>query len=83
MHYVGARGAKAPKVVKLTRRRLEPGQPVTITRRHAFEHVSIRRILPGRHTIDVQVNGRVLDSVTIDITPSRSGTPVDLGESRS
>jgi 3-methyladenine DNA glycosylase AlkC len=83
VHYVGARGVKAPKVFKLTRRRLEPGQPVTITRRHAFDHVSIRRILPGRHTIDVQVNGRVLDSVAIDITPTRSGTPVDLDESRS
>ena len=69
VHYVGARGVKAPKVFKLTRRWLEPGQPVTISRRHAFEHVSIRRILPGRHTIDVQVNGQVLGSVAVDIHP--------------
>jgi hypothetical protein len=32
VHYVGARGVEAPKVFKLTRRRLGPGQPVTITR---------------------------------------------------
>jgi 3-methyladenine DNA glycosylase AlkC len=70
VHYVGARGVKAPKVFELTRRRLEPGQPVTITRRHAFEHVSIRRILPGRHTIDVQLNGRVVGSVAVDLTPA-------------
>ena len=69
VHYVGARGAKAPKVFKLTRRLLEPGQPVTISRRHAFDHVSIRRIIPGRHTIDVQVNGRVLGSVDVAVTP--------------
>lgn len=68
VHYVGARGVKAPKVFKLTRRRLEPGQPVTIRRRHAFDHVSIRRIIPGRHTIDVQVNGRVLGSAVVDVT---------------
>jgi 3-methyladenine DNA glycosylase AlkC len=67
VHYVGARGVKAPKVFKLTRRRLEAGQPVTISRRHAFEHVSIRRIIPGRHTIDVQVNGRVLGSAFVDV----------------
>jgi hypothetical protein len=44
--------------------------PITITRRHRFEHVSIRRILPGPHVIDVQVNGRVLGSTTIEITPA-------------
>jgi 3-methyladenine DNA glycosylase AlkC len=70
VHYVGATGVKAPKVFKLTRRRLEPGMPITITRRHRFEHVSIRRILPGPHVIDVQVNGRVLGSTTIEITPA-------------
>jgi hypothetical protein len=39
-------------------------------RRHAFDHVSIRRILPGRHAIDVQVNGRVLGSIDVDVTPA-------------
>ena len=53
---------------KLTRRHLEPGEPVTLTRRHRFDHVSIRRIHPGTHTIDVQVNGRVLGSVSFDVT---------------
>jgi len=59
---------KAPKVFKLTRRQLDPGRPVTLSRRLWFEHVSIRRILPGPHVIDIQVNGRVLGSVTIEVT---------------
>lgn len=67
VHYVGANGRRAPKVFKLTRRRLVPGQAAPITGRHRFEHVSIRRIRPGRHTIDVQVNGRVLGSVDVDV----------------
>jgi 3-methyladenine DNA glycosylase AlkC len=67
VHYVGARGVKAPKVFKLTRRRLVPGERVTITRRHRFEHVSIRRILPGPHTVDLQVNGRVLGAATVEV----------------
>jgi 3-methyladenine DNA glycosylase AlkC len=71
IHYAGARGTKAPKVFKLTRRTLDPGRPVTISRRHRFEHVSIRRIHPGRHTIDIQVNGAVLGSASVDVvTPS-------------
>nr|MDQ3756659.1 DNA alkylation repair protein [Actinomycetota bacterium] len=68
VHYVGARGSpKAPKVFKLTRRRLLPGRPVTVTRRHVFEHVSIRKIHPGSHRIDVQVNGRVLGGVDVEV----------------
>jgi 3-methyladenine DNA glycosylase AlkC len=67
VHYSGVRGLKAPKVFKLTRRRLEPGQLVTITRRHRFEHVSIRQIRPGPHRIDVQVNGEVVGSVDIEV----------------
>lgn len=73
VHYVGTKGVRRPKVFKLSRRVLEPGQPTTFTRRHAFEHVSIRRILAGTHTIDVQVNGRVLGSVEVEVRGA-SGT---------
>ena len=68
VHYVGARGKrKAPKVFKLTRRRIPAGGAVTIRRRHRFQDVSIRRIAPGRHQIDVQVNGRVLGTTHVDV----------------
>ena len=67
VHYIGANGPRRPKVFKLTRRRLVAGAPVTLTRRHRFAHVSIRRIHPGRHTIDIQVNGRILGTVHLDV----------------
>ena len=76
VHYMGVRGPKAPKVFKLARRRLEPGQPVTLSRRHPFDHVTIRRIHPGPHTIDIQANGRVLASASIDVSdvpPAHAG----------
>jgi hypothetical protein len=66
-----ARAGRRPlRVFKLARRRLEPGRPVTIRREHAFDHVSIRRIHPGRNAIDIQVNGRVLGSAAVEITPA-------------
>lgn len=68
VHYVGVRGVKAPRVFKFTQRRLQPGHPVTLERRHRFADVSIRRLNPGPHVIDVQVNGRVLGSVTLELT---------------
>lgn len=69
VHYAGARGTKAPKVFKLARRRLEPGRPVTLSRRHMFEHVSIRTIHPGPHAIDIQVNGVVLGTASLSVSP--------------
>lgn len=73
VHYAGARATRAPKVFKLTRRRLEPARPVTISRAHRFDHVSVRRIHPGRHRIDVQVNGEVLGSVDFDVVSASGG----------
>jgi 3-methyladenine DNA glycosylase AlkC len=67
VHYVGANGLRRPKVFKLTRRRLQPDEPVTITRAHRFANVSIRQLRPGPHTIDVQVNGRVLASAGLEV----------------
>jgi 3-methyladenine DNA glycosylase AlkC len=67
VHYQGARGPNAPKVFKLTRRTLAPGERQTLIRRHPFGHVSIRQIRPGPHRIDVQLNGRVAASVAFDV----------------
>lgn len=67
VHYASARGRRAPKVFKLSRRRLVPGTPVTLARRHRFEDVSIRSIHPGIHAIDVQVNGRVLGTARVEV----------------
>jgi hypothetical protein len=67
VHYQGVSGLKAGKVFKLTTRTLAAGQPTTIERRHRFEHVSIRRIHPGPHRIDVQVNGRVVGGADLTI----------------
>jgi 3-methyladenine DNA glycosylase AlkC len=67
VHYQGASGPKAPKVFKLTRRRLEPSEPQTLTRTHRFDHVSIRRIHPGPHRIDIQLNGRIAGWQTLEV----------------
>jgi 3-methyladenine DNA glycosylase AlkC len=73
VHYAGANGPRRPKVFKLTRRRLVAAEPVTVTRQHRFGHVSIRRIHPGRHSIDVQVNGRILGTVDLTVIEPATG----------
>jgi 3-methyladenine DNA glycosylase AlkC len=68
VHYQGAKGLKAGKVFKLAVCDLPQDRPVTLERRHSFAHVSIRRIHPGPHRLEIQVNGRVLAGVEIDVT---------------
>ena len=77
VHHAGARGTRVAKVFKLTTCTLQPGVPRRIVRRHAFREVSVRRIHPGPHLLEVQVNGRVLGGAVVDVTsrPARRVAP--------
>jgi hypothetical protein len=67
VHHAGARGRRQPKVFKLTTCTVHPGRPETITRRHRFREVSVRRLYPGAHRIEIQVNGRVLGGADVEL----------------
>ncbi len=67
VHYVKANGKTSPKVFKWATVHLEPNAAITLTKKHAFRDVSIRVHRPGIHTIDVQVNGRVLAEAEMDL----------------
>ncbi|HMP77239.1 MAG TPA: DNA alkylation repair protein [Kiritimatiellia bacterium] len=58
MHHVKANGATSPKVFKLTTKRLKPGESVRVEKRHSFRPIGIRPYYPGRHEVEIQVNGR-------------------------
>ena len=68
VHHAGATGTRRPKVFKLTTRTVDPGRPQTITRRHPFRESSVRRLYPGPHRIDLQVNGHTLASTSVTLT---------------
>jgi 3-methyladenine DNA glycosylase AlkC len=72
VHYVGARGARRPKVFKLTTRTIRPDRPQSFVRRHRFREVSVRKIYPGAHHIEVQVNGRVLGGGDVEVLHTAS-----------
>jgi 3-methyladenine DNA glycosylase AlkC len=52
-----ANGSLSPKVFKLTTKRLDPGQRIELARNHSFKRLTTRRYHPGRHSIELQVNG--------------------------
>lgn len=45
-----------------------PGRRDRGTRRHRFREVSVRRLYPGTHRIDIQVNGRILAGADVELT---------------
>ncbi|MCC7206734.1 MAG: DNA alkylation repair protein, partial [Anaerolineae bacterium] len=59
VHLVRARGKISEKVFKLTKRTLGPGEAAAITRRHSFAPVTTRRYYPGRHAIQIKINGQL------------------------
>lgn len=67
IHYQGANGPRAPKVFKWTVRTVDAA-PLSLRRRHRFQHASIRRLHPGPHLIEVQINGRIRAATTIDLS---------------
>lgn len=68
IHHAGANGVRGPKVFKLKQVRLEPGTETHFSRDHKIREVSVRKIYPGPHLIEVQVNGRVLAAATVEVT---------------
>jgi 3-methyladenine DNA glycosylase AlkC len=69
IHHAGASGRRSPKVFKLKKAVLEPGVEARFSREHRIREVSVRRIHPGPHLIEIQVNGKVLATTTIEVTP--------------
>jgi len=57
VHYVKSNGETRPKVFKLKVVDLAPAQSLTLSKRISFRAISTRRYYPGKHRIEVLVNG--------------------------
>ncbi|WP_052361940.1 DNA alkylation repair protein [Geminisphaera colitermitum] len=60
IHYVKKSGAAAPKVFKLKELTLGPGETVEITRSQSIRDFTTRVHHPGRHDVDILINGQHL-----------------------
>ncbi len=72
VHHAGARGTRSPKVFKLTTVALEPGRQSGVTRRHACREATVRRLYPGPHRIDIQINRRVIAAAEVVLMPAET-----------
>ncbi len=58
VHHMRANGMQTPKVFKLTKKTIQPGQVLHIERRHSFAPVMTRKYYPGQHAIEPKINGQ-------------------------
>jgi 3-methyladenine DNA glycosylase AlkC len=58
VHHMKANGKLAPKVFKLTKKQLGPREALSLSERHAFRPLSTRVYYPGRHALELQINGQ-------------------------
>lgn len=69
VYLLRANGQHTPKVFKLCRRTIAPGEVLHITRAVDFRPVTTRRYYPGPHAVAPQVNGQIFEQVSFVINP--------------
>ncbi len=67
VHYVRPSGRASAKVFKWTVVTLAPQATIRLVKNHPFRPVSIRALHPGKHRIDIQVNGQRLHATTVTL----------------
>jgi 3-methyladenine DNA glycosylase AlkC len=68
VHHVKTDGGSAPKVFKGWSVELGPGETRVLTKRHPLKPITTRRYYPGRHRVDLLVNGRAVAQASFDLS---------------
>ncbi len=67
IHHVKANGTLAPKVFKWKQLDLPAGASQTIGKDHAIRAITTRRYYPGKHRIEILINGTVCAAADFDL----------------
>lgn len=58
IHYLRDGDKHNKKVFKISKREIKPFETIIISKTQSFEPISTRRFYPGRHFVELQVNGK-------------------------
>jgi hypothetical protein len=58
VYLMRANGRQSPKVFKLAKKEIAPGEMISIRKKHSFQPVTTRKYYPGQHAVEIQINGR-------------------------
>jgi 3-methyladenine DNA glycosylase AlkC len=84
VHFVTKTGAASVKTFRLGRLDVAAGEEARVSRPLALVHRTIRTLYPGRHRVDLQVNGQLVDAGAFELSDRKGGrqAPVRLRRSR-
>ncbi len=74
VHFVKASGRRSRKVFRVKRVALPPRGTITLSRQVSLAVHTTRVPHPGKHDVEIVVNGAVMRSGAFDVTRGRSGT---------
>ena len=58
VHFMKANGKQAPKVFKLSKKEIRPGEVLTFSKVHSFKKISTRKYYAGDHRLELKINGK-------------------------
>ncbi|MHA4807291.1 hypothetical protein ACX0G9_04270 [Flavitalea flava] len=67
VHYYKSSGELSAKVFKLKEVSLLPGQEIQISKKQLFKDLTTRKHYPGKHKLEIMVNGKVMGSKTFTL----------------
>jgi len=70
LHHMKANGELRPKVFKLAKKMIAPGEVLTIEKRHPMRPITTRKYYSGRHEVELQVNGKIVASDSFNLQVS-------------
>lgn len=65
VYHLRANGSLSPKVFKLSKRVIQPGEVLHIEKKHSFAPVTTRKYYPGEQAIGPKINGQLFGRVKI------------------
>ena len=72
VHFVKARGVGAPKVFKMGRITLAPGERIDLKTTFSLAVHTTRVPRPGRHVVDLIVNGHAIGAGSFNVSPAHA-----------
>ena len=68
VHYVRKNGSSNIKVFKWKTLTIKPNETLVMTKKHSFKPTTVRALYPGKHIVELQINGSRVASAELTLT---------------
>ena len=62
-YFMKSNGKTSPKIFKIRTKNIKKGESLTVCKKQSFKLISTRKIYPGKHKMEILINGVAFDSL--------------------